>query len=138
MAVIVQSLAAEHVRFNASEVLEIAEQIKCNAAGFYHNAVDLFADLEIRNLLFELADQQAKYEKAFADIRKLLFHHDRKVRNSEFEYYSLPNVHAMASLSVFGVGEYPPRWQPSGCENKQEILREAIYKEMDVIVFLRG
>ena len=132
-----QLLTARHVRFNASEVLEIAEQIKSNAARFYYKAVELFTDLEIRNMLLELADWETKYEKVFADVRKQLPKEGQENRASEFEYDTLPNVRAMAGLTVFATKPYPPR-QLADHESKQEILEEAIKKEMDVIVFFHG
>lgn len=126
-----------HVRFNASEVLEIAEQIKSNAAGFYYKAVELFADLEIRDMLLELAGWETKYEDVFADMRKQLPEQGQEATASEFEYDTLPNVRAMAGLTVFAIKPYPPR-RLTGRESKQEILKKAVKKEMDIIVFFNG
>lgn len=138
MSSVAQLSATRHVGFNASEVLEIAEQVKCNAAKFYCKAVELFAGLEIRNMLLELADWEAKYEDVFTDMRKQLSEKGQEIRTSEFEYDTLPNVRAMASLTVFAIKSYPSRWRPTGRESKQEILEKAIKNEMDVIVFFRG
>lgn len=138
MLTVAQLSATRHVRFNASEVLEIAEQVKCNAAKFYCKAVELFADFEICNMLLELAGWEAKYEDVFTDMRKQLSEKGQEIRTSEFEYDTLPNVRAMASLTVFAIKSYPSRWRLTGCESKQEMLKKAIKNEMDVIVFFHG
>ena len=137
MANTAQLLTTRHVKFNASEVLEIAEQIKSNAARFYYKAVELFTDLEIRNMLLELADWETKYEDVFADTRKQLSEEGQENRASEFEYDTLPNVRAMAGLTVFAIKPYPPR-QLTGHKSKQEILKKAIKNERDIIVFFYG
>ena len=132
-----QSSTTRHVRFNASEVLEIAEQIKSNAARFYYKTVESFADLEIRDMLLELANWETRYEDVFADMRKQLPKRGQETTASEFEYYTLPNVRAMAGLTVFAIKPYPPR-RLTGRESKQEILKKAVKKEMDIIVFFHG
>jgi len=128
---------ARHVRFNASEVLEIAEQIKCNASRFYYETAESFADLDIRNVLLEFADWETKYEGVFTDMRKQLSKQGREIRASEFEYDTLPNVRAMAGLTVFAVKPYPQQ-ELTGRETKQEILKKAVEKEMDILVFFHG
>lgn len=138
MAGMVQSLPSRHVRFNASEVLEIAEQIKSNAAWFYYQSVDLFPDPEIRSLLLELVERQTRCGKIFADMRKQLSKSCRKAANSEFEYDTLPDVRAMASLTAFAVRAYPSPWRLSGHENKQQILDKAVWSESDIIIFFQG
>ena len=131
------SARRRHVEFNASEILEIAEQIKCNASRFYSEAVELFADPDIRNTLLELADWETKYEDIFRDMREQLSEQGREIRLSEFEHDTLPHVRAMAGLTVFAVRPYPLR-RLTGCESKQEILEKTIKNELDIIVFLRG
>lgn len=131
------STTRKHVRFNASEVLEIAEQIKCNAAAFYSKAAELFDDLEIRNVPLELADWETKYENVFADMRKRISEEGQETKDSESEYDTLPNVRAMAGLTVFAIQPYPPS-RLTGRETKQDILEKAVKKEMDVIVFFHG
>jgi rubrerythrin len=138
MARMAQVSATRHVIFNASEVLEIAEQIKCNAARLYREAVKLFGDRDICSMLLELADWETKYEDIFTDMRKQLSEQGREIRTSEFEHDTLPNVRTMASLTVFAIKSYPFRWQPPGRESKQEILKKAIKNELDVIVFFNG
>jgi len=131
------SARRRHVRFNASEILEIAEQIKCNASRFYFKAVELFADPDIRNTLLELFDWETKYEDIFRDMRKRLSEQGREIRPSEFEYDTLPHVRAMAGLTVFAVKPYPLR-RLTGRESKQEILKRTIKNELDIVVFFRG
>jgi len=131
------SARRRHVKFNASEILEIAEQIKCNASRFYFKAVELFADHDIRNTLLELADWETKYEYVFRDMRKRLSEQGREIRPSEFEYDTLPHVRAMAGLTVFAVKPYLLR-RLTGHESKQEILEKTIKNELDIVVFFRG
>jgi rubrerythrin len=126
-----------HVRFNASEVLEIAEQIKCNAARFYYKAAGLFADFEIRDLILELADWETRHENAFADMRRELSEDKQESSTCEFEYYTLDNARAIAGLTVFADKPYPSH-RLTGRESKQQILKKAIRNELDIIVFFRG
>ena len=93
--------------------------------------------LEIRNTLLELADWETKYEDVFADMRKQLSEEGQENTASEFEYDTLPNVRAMAGLTVFAIKPFPPR-QLSGHKSKQEILKKAIKNELDIIVFFHG
>jgi len=132
-----QLSTTRHARFNASEVLEIAEQIKSNAAMFCYKAVESFANLEIRNMLLELADWETKYEDVFADMRKQLPEQGQETTASEFEYDTLPNVRAMAGLTVFAIKPYPPH-RLTGRETEQEILKKAIKKELNIIIFFHG
>lgn len=131
------SARRRYVRFNASEILEIAEQIKCNASRFYFKAVELFTDPGVRNTLLELADWETKYEDIFRDMREQLSEQDGGIRLSEFEYDTLPHVRAMAGLTVFAAKPYPLRWL-TGRESKQEILKKTIKDELDIVVFFRG
>jgi rubrerythrin len=131
------SARRRHVRFNASEILEIAEQIKCNASRFYSEAVGLFTDPDIRNTLLELADWETKYEYVFRDMRKQLSEQDGETRLSEFEHDTLPHVRAMTGLTVFAVKPYPLR-RLTGHESKQEILEKTIKNELDIVAFFRG
>ncbi len=131
------STRRKHPIFNASEVLEIAEQIKCNAAGFYCKAAELFDDLEIHNVLLKLADWETKYENVFADMRKQISEEGQETKASESEYDTLPNVRAMAGLTVFALQSYPQR-ELTDCETKQEIFEQAVKNEMDINVFFYG
>ncbi len=131
------SARRRHVKFNASEILEIAEQIKCNASRFYSEAVELFADPDIRNTLLELFDWETKYEYVFRDMRKRLSEQGWEIRLSEFEYDTLPHVRAMTGLTVFAVKPYLLR-RLTGHESKQEILKKTIKNELDIVVFFRG
>lgn len=131
------SARRRHVRFNASEILEIAEQIKCNASRFNSEAVELFGDPDIRNTLLELADWETKYEDVFRDMREQLSEQGWEIGPSEFEHDTLPHVRAMAGLTVFAVKPYPLR-RLTGRESKQEILKKTIKDELDIVVFFRG
>ena len=48
-------------KFNVFEILQIAEQIEHKTAKFYLKAAEVFADPELRDLLYRLATWKAKH-----------------------------------------------------------------------------
>lgn len=124
------------VTFNAFEVLEIAEQIERNGTKFYRKAAEIFDESNICKMFLRLADWEAKHEKIFARMRKQLSEHSQKQRTLGPEQM-IPEPKVMAGLAVFGI-RLDPANGLSGKEGKVEVIRIAIEKEKDSIVFYTG
>jgi rubrerythrin len=122
--------------FNAFEVFEIAEQIERNGAAFYRKAAGLLDQPQLVKMFLDLAEWEAKHEEVFADMRRQLSEQGRELRSFEIEDAPL-DAKAMAGLAAFGISPDPTE-QLTGDETKQEILRMALQKEKDSIVYYTG
>ena len=124
------------VTLNALEIFEIAEQIEQNGAEFYRRAADIFGDPENRKILLELADWEIKHKEFFAEMKQQLSETNPDNQPSLSEQF-LPEAKVMAGLAVFGIRSNPAD-ELSGRESETEILKSAIEKEKDSIVFYSG
>jgi len=124
------------IEFNAFEVFEIAEKIERNGARFYRRAADLF-DAETAKMFLELADWETEHIQVFANMRKQLFEQSRELRTFKPEDRLLPDAQAMAGLAVFGI-RADPSDELTGKESKADVLKKAIEKEKDSIVYYTG
>jgi len=122
--------------FNAFEVFEIAEQIERNGAAFYRRASGLFEEPTLTEMFLELAEWEVRHEEVFANMRKHLSEQDPELRTFEIEDAPL-DAKAMAGLAAFGISPDPTE-QLTGNETKQDILRMALQKEKDSIVYYTG
>ena len=123
-------------KFNAIEVFEIAEQIERNGAAFYRRAAELFEDSAVAELFTKLANWEAGHEAILAGMRKELSEQAREL--STFDPAEPPlDAKAMAGLGAFGIN---PDFagQLSGAETKCEVLKMALQKEKDTIVYYTG
>jgi rubrerythrin len=125
------------VGFNAFEVFEIAEKIERNGAKFYRKAAELFDDSSTRSFFHELADWEVGHEKIFAGMRKQLSEQSRQLRTFKPEDNLLLDAQDMAGLAVFG-NKTEASGDFSGKQSKEDILRIAIEKEKDSIVYYTG
>ncbi|MHC4068252.1 MAG: hypothetical protein ACYSR8_01545 [Planctomycetota bacterium] len=130
-------LTTERLSFNVSEVLEIAEQIKFNAARFYYNAAELFTNLNVRNILIQLTAWEARYKNVFAGMRKELDEEGQEIKAGQLEHKALPDVRVMAGLTVFAnrADQYKDL---TGRESEREMIRKAIQNEEDIVLFFNG
>lgn len=125
------------VEFNAFEVFEIAERIERNGAKFYRRAAELFDDAGVSKMFLELANWETKHIEVFADMRKQLFEQSRELRTFKPEDRLLTDAQAMAGLAVFGIRPDPSD-ELTGKESKADVLKKAIEKEKDSIVYYTG
>lgn len=126
-----------NIELNAFEMFEIAEQIERNGAKYYRRAAQLFDDEQIQNMFLQLADWEKGHEKIFATMRMQLSEQSRELRTFKPENNMLPDVQAMAGLAVFGIRPDPAD-ELTGKDSKIDILRKAIQKEKDSIVYYTG
>jgi rubrerythrin len=125
------------VEFNAFEVFEIAEKIERNGAKFYRSAAELFDDSRARNLFAKLAEWEVAHEQVFANMRKELFAQGPETRTFEAENDVVFDAQSMAGLAVFG-NRINPSAELTGKESITDILKSAIEKEKDTIIFYTG
>jgi rubrerythrin len=135
-----QSKQVERIRmdsqFNAHEVFEIAEQVERNGVRFYRAAAKLFEDTRIRKMFNNLAVWEAKHEEVFAEMRSRLGVQEAGPASSEAKE-TLSEARVMAGLAVFGIKPEPGE-KLSGKESRAEVLRMAVEREKDSIVFYTG
>lgn len=124
------------VKLNAFEAFEIAEQIERNGAKFYRKVAEIFDDPQTRGMFLELAGWEIKHEEVFAAMRKELSRQDPEMSTFKPEE-ALPDVKAMAGLAVFGIRPDPSK-ELTGSQSREDVLKIAIEKEKDSIVFYSG
>jgi len=124
------------VTFNAFEVFDIAEQIERNGTNFYIRAAELFDDPDTCQMFLRLAEWEKEHEQTFALMKQQLSEQSRQVSTSESEDL-LPDPRVMAGLAVFGIRSDPAE-ELHGRQDKTDIIRRAVEKEKDSIVFYHG
>jgi rubrerythrin len=124
------------VTFNAFEVFEIAEQIERNGTNFYIRAAELFDDPETCQMFLRLAEWERQHEQTFARMKEQLSEKDRQQSTPEPDDL-LPEPRVMAGMAVFGIRSKPAE-ELHGRQNRTDILRRAVEKEKDSIVFYHG
>ncbi len=125
------------VKFNAFEVFEIAERIERNGAKFYRRAAELFDDSRTHNMFLKLVEWEAAHEQVFADMRKQLSEQGPELRTFEVENDVVFDAQSMAGLAVFG-NKMDPSKELTGKESITDVLKSAIEKEKDTIIFYTG
>ena len=124
------------VTFKAFEIFEIAEQIERNGTDFYIRAAELFDDPDICQMFLKLAKWEMEHEQTFAQMKKQLSEQSRQASDSETDDL-LPDPRVMAGLAVFGIRSDPAE-ELHGRQDKIDIIRRAVEKEKDSIVFYHG
>jgi len=124
------------VTFNALEVFEIAEQIERNGTNFYIRAAELFDDPDTRQMFLRLAEWEKEHVLIFARMKQQLSEQGRHESTSEADDL-LPDPRVMAGLAVFGMRTDPAE-ELRGRQEKTDIIRRAVEKEKDSIVFYHG
>ena len=125
------------VNLNASEIFEIAVQIERNGAKFYRRAAELFDDSRVHNLFLQLADWEVAHEQVFADMRNELIAQGPEIGTFETDSDVIFDARSMAGLAVFG-NSIGPSAELTGKESVTDVLRIAIEKEKDSIIFYTG
>ena len=124
------------VTFNAFEIFEIAEQIEQNGTNFYIRAAELFDDPKTRDMFLRLAEWERQHELTFAQMKQQLSEQDRQQSTPEPDDL-LPDPRVMAGMAVFGIRSKPAE-ELRGRQSRMDILRRAVEKEKDSIVFYHG
>lgn len=124
-------------KFNVFEILEIAERIERKGARFYLKATELFEDEERRDAYYALANWKAKHEKIWARMRKRFSEKTGEFGTFDPDNYVLSNPEVMAGLTWFDTKQESLR-KLTGRETRREILKDAIKRESEIIVFYQG
>jgi rubrerythrin len=132
-----QEEALEQIDLNAYEVLAIAVQVERNGIEFYRKAAGLFHESPAG----ELFNQLLQWEEAHADSFSKMMDESAS-RSWQRGTYSphrviIPESKILAGLAVFGI-QPDPREHFTGKETREEVLRVAINKEKDAVVFYTG
>ena len=124
------------VTFNAIDVFEIAEQIERNGENFYIRAAELFDESGICRMFLKLAQWEKEHGLVFARMKQQLSERSRQENTSKADDL-LPDPRVMAGLAVFGIRSDPEE-ELRGRQEKTDIIRRAVEKEKDSIVFYHG
>ena len=124
-------------RFNVFEILQIAEQIEHKGATFYLKAAELFADADLRDVLYRLATWKAKHEKIWARLRKRFSEKTGEFGTFDPDNYVLSNPQVMSGLTGFGMRQDGTD-RLTGKEDRRQILKIAVRRANEAVIFYRG
>jgi rubrerythrin len=126
--------ATTHKRFNADDVLRMAERAEQNAAEVYTKAADLHADTYDVALLRALADMEYKHKEMFAAMRERLSDADRE--SPKADPY-LKSTLEFVEMVYARAGEGRPFMvRPLAAKvTLQEIIQQAIMGELETVAF---
>ena len=125
-----------NVTFNAFEVFEIAEQIERNGTNFYIRSAELFDDPDTCQMFLRLAEWEKEHEQTFTQMKQQLSEQSRHTSTPAPDDL-LPDPRVMAGMAVFGIRSNPAE-ELRGRQDKRDIIRRAVEKEKDSIVFYHG
>ena len=123
--------------FNADEILEMACKIERNGMAFYRKAAEDISDADMRKMLLDLAEMEAKHEKTFGDMRKELSEGAREPGAFDPDNEIAMYLQAMVDGHVFDLQKDPAE-QLRGTESLEDILKLAVNAEKDSIMFYLG
>jgi rubrerythrin len=123
--------------FNVDQVFQIARRIQQNGAEFYEEMAKRFRESGLRGLCSELAKCRAERAKALAEGRKEFFGGSGLPETSGRDDYIMSHPSEMADLAVFSHDQYHSK-PLTGQESREEILKDAIGRCEEVIVFFQG
>jgi len=129
--------ALETTDLNSYEVLAIAVQVERNGIEFYRKAAELFQGSPMGGLLQQLLEWEQAHVDSFAEMLDL--DADRAWKRGTYSPHrvTMPDSRVLAGLAVFGI--HPdPRADFTGTETREEVLKVAINKEKDAVVFYTG
>ncbi len=125
------------IRFNADEILEMAERIERNGAKFYRKAAQGVSDVGVEQKLLGLAAMEDEHERTFHSLREDLSGKEGVVGGFDPSGEGVRYLQAIADGQVFDLRQDPTEWL-TGEESVEDILRMAIGLEKDSIVFYQG
>jgi len=125
------------IRFNADEVLEMAEQIEHNGAKFYRQAAQGLPDEGVQQRLLRLAVMEEEHARTFHTLRDDLSGREEVVGGFDPTGEAVRYLQAIVDGQVFDLRQNPTEWL-RGEESVEDILRMAIGLERDSILFYQG
>ena len=125
------------LEMNGYEVLEIAERIERNGVKFYRRAAAICTDPGISTLFVELAQWESRHIKVFKDMKERSVEQKWEIGDIAPDRVGGLDARALAALAVFGIQPNPAD-ELTGHETLTDVLRLAIEKEKDSIVYYTG
>jgi rubrerythrin len=122
------------IRFNADEILGIAEDIERNAESFYENAANLVADREAAKILHDLSSWEKRHEEVFAAMRQGLSEQERE--STAYDPYDelALYIKAVADGKIFNI--YEDALKLLGAKpSLDKICELALAREKESVVF---
>ncbi|NIP28043.1 MAG: hypothetical protein GWN94_24790 [Phycisphaerae bacterium] len=123
--------------FNADQVFQIAVRIQENGAEFYEEMAKRFRETGRRGLCSELGSWRAERAKTLAEEEKRFREKYGLPVPSGRDDYIMSHPSEMADLAVFSHDQYHSK-ALTGKESWEEILKDAIGRSEEVIVFFQG
>ncbi|MHC5035866.1 MAG: ferritin-like domain-containing protein [Planctomycetota bacterium] len=124
-------------RFNTDEVLEMAKQIEQAGVAFYRAALERAEDPLVRQLLLDLASMEEEHLRRFSALQARWKERGSLERVFDPDDLSLKILQAWAKGKVFDLS--PEATPPfTGNETLEDILRTAVQKEKDSVIFYAG
>ncbi|MBN1507693.1 MAG: ferritin family protein [Sedimentisphaerales bacterium] len=124
-------------RFSVFDVLQIAEAVETRTARSYLRVAERFADEERRGIFYNLANWRVKHRNTWRRIRRRYSEKTGEFGVFDPDNYVLSNPWTMAGLTGHGMNPNSHD-SPSGSETREQILRGAIRRSRDIIIFYHG
>ncbi len=124
-------------KFNAEEILSVAERIERNGAKFYRRAASLQPEAAHQDLLNGLAAMEEQHERTFAAMRAKLTEEERRELSFDPDNELGLYLQAMADGHVFDASADPAAGLAAGMP-LAAVLRTAISLEKESVVFYEG
>jgi rubrerythrin len=125
------------IPFNADEIFDIAIQIERNGSKFYRTSAQYTKDANAKKLFLELAAMEDVHEATFIQMKEqgatATWSKELYDPNSESSAY----LQALAGGFVFNMYD-DPFMQLKGTESIVEVLKAAIKREKESVVFFHG
>lgn len=122
------------ITFNSAELLEMAERMEHDGGDFYRKAAELFTNPYAHDLLVNLAKMEADHETTFAEMRAEIPKEEQQSGDFDSDDDLSLYLQVMQGFDVFrkrsDVSE-----DLTGTEDIKDILKKAIEKEKDSIVY---
>ena len=122
------------ITFNSFELIAMAERIEEDGHSFYRKAAELFDNPHIQDLLVKLAKWENKHKTRFATLREQTPNLDNQESNIDSDDDLSLYLQAMEGLDVFTDKE-DTMDQLTGNERMKEVLRIALRKEKDSVIY---
>jgi rubrerythrin len=125
------------VQFNADEVFEMAQQVERNGAAFYTRAAEVVKNEKAKGLFAELARWEHRHEELFGAMRAELTEKEKGGDVFDPDEQVEAYLHAVVEGRIFDVHASPAK-QLTGRESAADVLKIAIDREKDSVVFYAG
>ncbi len=121
------------IRFNADEILQIAQEIERSGNLFYSTAAQHVTDISIRELLLNLAKWEQIHEEIFSNMRAELEQSEKEATSYDPQNQLADFLKHVAEGKVFPISKSD--FEDFTEKPIEEVIEEALTKEKDSIIF---